>query len=238
MVRDRIGPVAFFKTALVVPRLPKTRSGKILRGTMQKIADGQPWKMPATIDDPAALDEITGGLKTAGCRRISWARHSRASATASLRRYERAGGSRPEHEEGIDDSRHQPPRSHGGRGRNRRHGPRHRAGDGAGRHQGASCSTPPPAVPPRRRRRILDTLKGLVAKGRLTDADVAKTDANLGIADELDGPQGLPRRRRGGVRESRSEAEAVRRARGRGGARRASWRRTPRRSASPRSRAR
>ena len=60
---------AFFKTAIVVPRLPKTRSGKILRGTMQKIADGQPWKMPATIDDPAALDEITGGLKTAGvCR--------------------------------------------------------------------------------------------------------------------------------------------------------------------------
>jgi propionyl-CoA synthetase len=49
-----------------VPRLPKTRSGKILRGTMQKIADGQPWKMPATIDDPAAIDEITGGLKTAG----------------------------------------------------------------------------------------------------------------------------------------------------------------------------
>jgi propionyl-CoA synthetase len=66
MVRERIGPVAFFKSALVVPRLPKTRSGKILRGTMQKIADGQPWKMPATIDDPAALDEITGGLRTAG----------------------------------------------------------------------------------------------------------------------------------------------------------------------------
>ncbi|HYI07178.1 MAG TPA: propionyl-CoA synthetase, partial [Reyranella sp.] len=66
LVRDRIGPVAFFKTAIVVPRLPKTRSGKILRGTMQKIADGQPWKMPATIEDPAALDEITGGLKTAG----------------------------------------------------------------------------------------------------------------------------------------------------------------------------
>jgi propionyl-CoA synthetase len=66
MVRDRIGPVAFFKTAIVVPRLPKTRSGKILRGTMQKIADGQPWKMPATIDDPAAIEEITGGLKTAG----------------------------------------------------------------------------------------------------------------------------------------------------------------------------
>ncbi len=63
MVRDRIGPVAFFKSALVVARLPKTRSGKILRGTMQKIADGQPWKMPATIDDPAVLDEIAGGLK-------------------------------------------------------------------------------------------------------------------------------------------------------------------------------
>jgi len=66
MVRDRIGPVAFFKQALVVPRLPKTRSGKILRGTMQKIADGQPWKMPATIDDPAALEEVTGSLKSAG----------------------------------------------------------------------------------------------------------------------------------------------------------------------------
>jgi propionyl-CoA synthetase len=66
MVRDKIGPVAFFKQALVVPRLPKTRSGKILRGTMQKIADGQPWKMPATIDDPAALEEVTGSLKSAG----------------------------------------------------------------------------------------------------------------------------------------------------------------------------
>ena len=66
MVRDRIGPVAFFKEALIVPRLPKTRSGKILRGTMQKIADGQPWKMPATIDDPEALKEVTGSLKTAG----------------------------------------------------------------------------------------------------------------------------------------------------------------------------
>jgi propionyl-CoA synthetase len=66
MVRDRIGPVAFFKQALVVPRLPKTRSGKILRGTMQKIADGQPWKMPATIDDPEALKEVTGSLKSAG----------------------------------------------------------------------------------------------------------------------------------------------------------------------------
>ncbi|MCB1420567.1 MAG: AMP-binding protein, partial [Notoacmeibacter sp.] len=59
LVRDKIGPVAAFKTALVVNRLPKTRSGKILRGTMQKIADGEQWNMPATIDDPAILDEIT-----------------------------------------------------------------------------------------------------------------------------------------------------------------------------------
>ncbi len=63
LVRDEIGPVAAFKTAVTVHRLPKTRSGKILRGTMQKIADGQPWKMPATIDDPAILDEITDVLK-------------------------------------------------------------------------------------------------------------------------------------------------------------------------------
>jgi propionyl-CoA synthetase len=62
LVRDQIGPVAAFKLALAVPRLPKTRSGKILRGTMQKIADGQDWKMPATIDDPAILDEITSAL--------------------------------------------------------------------------------------------------------------------------------------------------------------------------------
>lgn len=58
MVRDRSGPVAAFKTALIVLRLPKTRSGKILRGTMKKIADAAPYKMPATIDDPAILDEI------------------------------------------------------------------------------------------------------------------------------------------------------------------------------------
>ncbi len=66
LVRDRIGPVASFKTALVVERLPKTRSGKILRGTMRKIADGEEWKMPATIDDPAILGEITEGLRAAG----------------------------------------------------------------------------------------------------------------------------------------------------------------------------
>ncbi len=58
LVRERIGPVAAFKTALTVPRLPKTRSGKILRGTMKKIADGTGFNMPATIDDPAILDEI------------------------------------------------------------------------------------------------------------------------------------------------------------------------------------
>ena len=66
MVRDRIGPVASFKTATVVKRLPKTRSGKILRGTIQKIADNKEWKMPATIDDPAILDEITEALATVG----------------------------------------------------------------------------------------------------------------------------------------------------------------------------
>ena len=58
MVRNKIGPVAAFKTALVVKRLPKTRSGKILRGTIRKIADKEPYKMPATIDDPVILDEI------------------------------------------------------------------------------------------------------------------------------------------------------------------------------------
>ena len=66
MVRDKIGPVAAFKLAVVVDRLPKTRSGKILRGIMGKIADGEPYKQPATIDDPAILDEITEALKTLG----------------------------------------------------------------------------------------------------------------------------------------------------------------------------
>ena len=66
MVRGKIGPVAAFKTATVVKRLPKTRSGKILRGTIQKIADDVEWKMPATIDDPVILDEITGALKELG----------------------------------------------------------------------------------------------------------------------------------------------------------------------------
>ncbi|HWV41062.1 AMP-binding enzyme, partial [Pseudorhodoplanes sp.] len=66
LVRERIGPVAAFKTVVAIKRLPKTRSGKILRGTMQKIADRQAWTTPATIDDPAILDEITEALKARG----------------------------------------------------------------------------------------------------------------------------------------------------------------------------
>ncbi|MDK3019981.1 propionate-CoA ligase PrpE [Pseudodonghicola flavimaris] len=66
LVRDQIGPVAAFKLAVVVDRLPKTRSGKILRGTMVSIADSKPYKMPATIDDPAVLDEIKVALQTIG----------------------------------------------------------------------------------------------------------------------------------------------------------------------------
>ncbi|MGI9400881.1 MAG: AMP-binding protein, partial [Rhizobiaceae bacterium] len=66
LVREKIGPVAAFKTAIIVDRLPKTRSGKILRATMQKIADGEEWKMPATIDDPAILDEIGDALQKRG----------------------------------------------------------------------------------------------------------------------------------------------------------------------------
>ena len=65
-IRQQIGPVAAFKTAIVVKRLPKTRSGKILRGTMKKIADSQEYTPPATIDDPAILSEITDALKGAG----------------------------------------------------------------------------------------------------------------------------------------------------------------------------
>jgi propionyl-CoA synthetase len=61
-VRDKIGPVASFKQATVVARLPKTRSGKILRGTIKKIADGEEYRMPATIDDPAIIGEMTEAL--------------------------------------------------------------------------------------------------------------------------------------------------------------------------------
>jgi propionyl-CoA synthetase len=66
LVREKIGPVASFKLAITVARLPKTRSGKILRGTIKKIADGDPWAMPATIDDPVILDEISTALKGRG----------------------------------------------------------------------------------------------------------------------------------------------------------------------------
>ena len=66
LIRDRIGPVASFKTCVVVERLPKTRSGKILRGTMRRIADQREYTVPATIDDPAILDEITIALHGAG----------------------------------------------------------------------------------------------------------------------------------------------------------------------------
>ncbi|MBI3436457.1 MAG: propionyl-CoA synthetase [Proteobacteria bacterium] len=66
LVREKIGPVAAFKLAVTVARLPKTRSGKILRGTMKKIADNEPWTMPATIDDPAILAEIGAALKARG----------------------------------------------------------------------------------------------------------------------------------------------------------------------------
>jgi propionyl-CoA synthetase len=66
LMREKIGPVADFKRAVVVDRLPKTRSGKILRGTMVKIADSEAFKMPATIDDPAILDEIRMALQGIG----------------------------------------------------------------------------------------------------------------------------------------------------------------------------
>lgn len=66
MIRDRIGPVAAFKKAVVVSRLPKTRSGKILRGTMQRIADSKDYRMPATIEDPDVLDEIRASLQSIG----------------------------------------------------------------------------------------------------------------------------------------------------------------------------
>jgi len=66
MIREQVGAVASFKTATVVRRLPKTRSGKILRGTVRKIADGEPYTVPSTIDDPAVLEEIAESLKAVG----------------------------------------------------------------------------------------------------------------------------------------------------------------------------
>jgi propionyl-CoA synthetase len=78
LVRDRIGPVASFKTAAVVDRLPKTRSGKILRGTMRRIADGEEYSTPATIDDPVILGEIGAAL-----RGIGYAQQPASSVPAS-----------------------------------------------------------------------------------------------------------------------------------------------------------
>ncbi|OGT74975.1 MAG: hypothetical protein A3I78_00285 [Gammaproteobacteria bacterium RIFCSPLOWO2_02_FULL_56_15] len=66
IVRDRIGPVAAFKKAMIVKRLPKTRSGKVLRGVIRRIANGESWTMPATIDDATILDEITDALRAFG----------------------------------------------------------------------------------------------------------------------------------------------------------------------------
>jgi propionyl-CoA synthetase len=71
MIREQIGAVASFKKALIVKRLPKTRSGKILRGTMRKVADGAPYTIPSTIDDPAILDEIADSLDSAGYGKTS-----------------------------------------------------------------------------------------------------------------------------------------------------------------------
>jgi propionyl-CoA synthetase len=62
MVRDKIGPVAAFKVVIVIKRLPKTRSGKILRGTIRKIADNVEYKIPPTIDDPAILTRDKRGF--------------------------------------------------------------------------------------------------------------------------------------------------------------------------------
>ena len=66
MMRDTIGPVAAFKLAVVIDPLPKTRSGKILRATIVKIADSEVFEIPATIDDPAILDEIKEALQSLG----------------------------------------------------------------------------------------------------------------------------------------------------------------------------
>ena len=66
LVREKLGPVAAFKVVTSVKRLPKTRSGKVLRGTMKCIADGKQWTMPATVDDPANLEEITRSLERLG----------------------------------------------------------------------------------------------------------------------------------------------------------------------------
>ena len=76
LIRERIGPVAAFKRVITVNRLPKTRSGKILRGTMRHIADGEPYPMPATIDDPASLSEIEAALGGRGLKQKEPAREA------------------------------------------------------------------------------------------------------------------------------------------------------------------
>jgi propionyl-CoA synthetase len=94
LVRQRIGPVASFRTALVVERLPKTRSGKILRGTMRRIADGEDYTMPATIDDPAILGEIGEALARAGYPQ-QVAGYRTAAVSAACGRDARGPTSRP-----------------------------------------------------------------------------------------------------------------------------------------------
>ena len=71
LVRDQVGPVANLKQVLVVSRLPKTRSGKVLRKTMRAIADGDAWTMPPTIDEPVTLDEIAAAFATIGLARAN-----------------------------------------------------------------------------------------------------------------------------------------------------------------------
>lgn len=66
LIRTKIGPVAFFKSCVVVQRLPKTRSGKVLRGVMKKIADAKPYTVPATIEEPAVVAEVTAKLLSIG----------------------------------------------------------------------------------------------------------------------------------------------------------------------------
>ncbi len=80
MVRDVIGPVAAVRQIAVVPRLPKTRSGKTLRRTVKSIADGSEWQVPPTIEDPAALDDVTAAL-----RRLGYPRKAKAGSTAAER---------------------------------------------------------------------------------------------------------------------------------------------------------
>jgi len=70
MVREQLGPIASFKSAVIVDGLPKTRSGKILRGTMRSIADGKTYRVPSTIDDPATLGEIEVAVQTIGYGKI------------------------------------------------------------------------------------------------------------------------------------------------------------------------